>query len=242
MKLDSVTLDPVFNEKVSSIFKLDYTSPRSPYCSLSTPIHGYGSWCHPSGGFVVDDAGLRKVASENNNRILLPNGVTLATPGDAESRNVVFVSRWDNFPREISVPLSGRASKIHLLMAGSTDAMKSSRDNGEVIVTYADGTITRLALENPTTWWPIDQDYFIDDHAFRRPGPLPVRVDLKTGKVRVLDEKNFAGKGRTVPGGAATVLDLDLDSSRELKSLTIRAIANEVVIGLMSATLQRPLP
>lgn len=242
VKLDSVTLDPVFNEKVSSIFKLDYTSPRSPYCSLSTPIHGYGSWCHPSGEFVVDDAGLRKVASENNNRILLPNGVTLATPGDAESRNVAFVSRWDNFPREISVPLSGRASKIHLLMAGSTDAMKSRRDNGEVIVTYADGTITRLALENPTTWWPIDQDYFIDDHAFRRPGPLPVRVDLKTGKVRVLDEKNFAGKGRTVPGGAATVLDLDLDSSRELKSLTIRAIANEVVIGLMSATLQRPLP
>lgn len=240
VKLESVTLDAVFNEKVSSVFKLDYTSPRSPYCSLSTPIHGYGSWCHPSGGFVVDDAGIRKLASENNNRIVLPNGVPLATPGDSASNNIAFVSRWENFPREISVPLSGRASKLHLLMAGSTDGMKSRFDNGEVIVSYADGSITRLALENPTTWWPIDQDYFIDDYAFRRTGPLPVRVDLMTGKIRVLDPETFKGKGRVVSGGAATVLDLTLDPAKEVKSLTVRAIANEVVIGLMSATLQRP--
>lgn len=36
-----------------------------------------------------------------------------------------------------------------------------------------------------------------------------------------------------MPGGAATVLDLPLDETKELKSLTMRAIANEVVIGLM---------
>jgi hypothetical protein len=42
-----------------------------------------------------------------------------------------------------------------------------------------------------------------------------------------------------VEGGAATVLDVPLDNSKELKSLTVRALANEVVIGLMSATLAR---
>ena len=42
-----------------------------------------------------------------------------------------------------------------------------------------------------------------------------------------------------VAGGAATVLALDLDPGRELKSLTVRALANEVVIGLMAATLER---
>jgi len=36
------------------------------------------------------------------------------------------------------------------------------------------------------------------------------------------------------------VIDFTLDPSKELKSLTVRAIANEVVIGLMSATLPRP--
>ncbi len=117
--------------------------------------------------------------------------------------------------------------------------MQSRIDNGEVIVTYRDGQTVRLALENPTTWWPIEQDYFIDDFQFRRPGPLPIRVDLKTGKIRVLEEKSFKGHGGKIPGGAATVLNLNLDPTRELASLTVRTLSNDVVIGLMAATLDR---
>ena len=88
-------------------------------------------------------------------------------------------------------------------------------------------------------WWPIDQDYFIDDYAFRRTEPLPPRVDLRTGRIRILDMATFRGKGGKVSGGSATVLDLPLDPAKELKSLTVRALANEVVIGLMSVTLER---
>ena len=57
--------------------------------------------------------------------------------------------------------------------------------------------------------------------------------------VRLLDEKTFKGQGGKIPGGAATVLSLPLDPQRELQSLTVRALANEVVIGLMAATLAR---
>jgi hypothetical protein len=35
------------------------------------------------------------------------------------------------------------------------------------------------------------------------------------------------------------VLDLPLDSTKELKTLTVRTLANDVVIGLMAATLVR---
>ena len=124
-------------------------------------------------------------------------------------------------------------------MAGSTGPMQSRIDNGEVIVTYADGRTSRLALTNPTTWWPIEQDYFIDDFQFRTEGPLPVRVDLKTGSVRVLDRETFKGRGGRVPGGVATVLALTLEPGKELKTLTVRALGNDVVIGLMAATLVR---
>ncbi len=79
----------------------------------------------------------------------------------------------------------------------------------------------------------------MDDYAFRRNEPIPPRVDLRTGNIRILDVLSFKGKGRKVPGGAATVLDLPLDPAKELKSLTVRALANEVVIGLMSVTLAR---
>lgn len=238
--LEPVALDALFNEQVSRIFLNDYLSPRSPYCSLALPKQGIGSWCAPDTKFVVDDSGLRAASAANAGRILLPNGVPLVTPGEATARNIAFVSQWDNFPKELTVPLTGRAAKLYLLMVGSTNPMQSRFDNGEIIVTYTDGSTTRLALENPTTWWPVNADYFIDDFAFARPGPLPVRVDLKTAKIRVLDPVDFMGKGAVVPGGAATVLDLTLNPAKELKSLTVRALANEVVIGLMSATLERP--
>jgi hypothetical protein len=238
-RLESVPLASLFNDQVSQIFRHDYRSPRSPFCSLATPQQGFGSWCKPAHLFEVDDSGLRAAAAAAGGKITLPNGVTFATPGEPAARNVAFVSQWDNFPREITAPLGGQARTIFLLVAGTTHAMQSRCDNGEVIISYADGSATRLPLHNPTTWWPIDQDYFIDDLAFARPGPLPPRLDLKTGRFRILDPAPFKGQGRSVPGGAATVLDLSLDPAKELKSLTIRALANEVVLGLLSATLER---
>ncbi len=238
-KFDAVNLTTNFNDRVTQIFRNEYLAPRSSYASLATPKQGIGSWCHPKDNFIVDDSGLRAAAGKSGGEIILPNGVPLVTPTQAEARNIAFVSQWENYPREISVPLNGKSAHAFLLMAGSTSAMQSRFDNGEVIATYTDGSTSRLALHNPTTWWPIDQDYYIDDFAFARPEPLPVRVDLATGKIRVLEMNSFKGKGRTVRGGAATVLDLPLDATKELKSLTVRALANEVVIGLMSVTLQR---
>ncbi|MEY4387715.1 MAG: hypothetical protein RLY20_2998 [Verrucomicrobiota bacterium] len=238
-KPECVDLAPIFNDSVSQIFRHEYLSPRSPFCSLATPKQGIGSWCHPTDSFEVNDAGLRVSAAKGGGRIFLPNGLPLATPGETAAKNIAFVSQWQNFPKELTVPLQGKSAHAFLLMAGSTTAMQSRFDNGEVVVTYADGTTARLALRNPETWWPIDQDYFIDDFAFRWSGPLPPRVDLKTGKVRVLELESFKGRGGAVPGGAATVLNLPIDPAKELKSLTVRALANEVVIGLMSVTLQR---
>lgn len=239
-RCEPLALAPLFNDRVAQLFRHDYLAPRPAGASLALARNGYGTWTHPHDTFELDDAGLRAVAAAHGGRVLLPNGVPLATPGGADAPNVAFVSRWENFPPELTAPLAGRARKLYLLLAGSTWAMQSRLDNGEIVVAYRDGSTTRLALENPTTWWPIDQDYFVDDFAFARAGGLPLRVDLKTGAVRVLDPATFKGAGRPVPGGAATVLDLTLDPAKELQSLTVRALANDVVIGLMSATLERP--
>ncbi len=236
---DTVDLNPVFNDKVTQIFRNEYCSPRSPFCSLATPEQGIGSWCHPQEKFEVDDSGLRAAAAKSGGKIILPNGIALATPEAAEAKNIAFISQWDNYPHEISVALTGHSSHAFLLLAGSTSAMQSRFDNGEVVMAYTDGSTTRLPLRNPTTWWPIDQDYYIDDFAFARPEALPVRVNLQTGKIRVLEMDEFKGRGRVVPGGAATVLDLPLDAGKTLRELTLRALANETVIGLMSLTLVR---
>ncbi|HEX7632201.1 MAG TPA: DUF4450 domain-containing protein [Lacunisphaera sp.] len=240
-KIEPLDLTPQFNDRVTALFqKGKYLSPRSPFVSLALPSQGIGYWAgHVNASAEIDDTGLRAITAKNGGKLPLPNGVVFATPGPGNARNILFTSQWDNYPREATVPLSGQAHRLHLLMAGSTNAMQSRLDNGEVIVTYADGSTSRLALRNPETWWPIEQDYFIDDYQFRIDGPLPTRVDLKTGAVRVLDAATFKGRGGIIPGGAATVLALALDPQKELKSLTVRALANDVVIGLMAATLER---
>ena len=246
---EAVDLAAHFNDRVTEIFRPGkYLSPRSPFVSLALPSQGIGYWAgHVNATAEIDDTGLRAIAAKNGGKIVLPNGLVFATPGPGDTNNILFTSQWDNYPREATVPLSGKARRLHLLMAGSTNAMQSRLDNGEVIVTYTDGEIWRLPLRNPNTWWPIEQDYFIDDYQFtltepyspKTLSPLPTRVDLKTGTVRVLDYATFKGQGRAIPGGAATVLELSLDPAKELKSLTVRALANDVVIGLMAATLER---
>jgi Domain of unknown function (DUF4450) len=238
---NTVDLTPYFNERVTDIFRPGkYRAPRSPFVSLAIPSQGIGAWAgHVNAAASIDDSGLRHAADLHGGRFVLPDGLPFATPGGGTAPNIVFTSQWDNYPRRATVPLTGRARHVYVLMAGSTNHMQSRFDNGEVIVTYRDGSSVRLALNNPVNWWPIDQDYFIDDYQFRRNEPIPPRIDLRTGLVRVSSVAAFRGRGGAVAGGAATVLDLPLDPAKELQSLSVVAVANEVVIGLMAVTLQQ---
>ena len=239
--IEYVDLSAPFNDCVVDIFKPGkYRSPRSPFVSLSLPSQGLGAWAgHVNATAEIDDSGLRNLSAANGGKFPMPNGVAFVTPGPGKSPNVVFASHWDNYPREVGIELTGRASRAYLLMVGSTNHMQSRLDNGEVLIAYTDGSSTRLGLHNPTTWWPIEQDYFIDDYQFRCSAPLPPRVDLKTGRVRLLVLDEFKGRGGVVPGGAATVLELALDVTKQLDHMTVRVLANDVVIGLMAASLQR---
>lgn len=236
-QIESINLTDFYNDRITNIFEFGkYRSPRSPGVSLSIPAQGLGAWAgHVNAMAEIDDSGIRSLGGQ----LKLPNGIYFTTPEKESEPNVVFVSQWDNYPNELTIPLNEKAQRIFLLMAGSTNHMQSRIENGVITVHYSDGTETRLSLVNPTNWWPIDQDYFIDDYQFRRPGPLPPRVDMKTGNVRFLEYESFLGKGGTVEGGAATILTLPLEPSKTLKSISIEARANEVIIGLLGVTLIR---
>lgn len=239
-RLQPIDLSAHFNDRVTEIFRRGkYRTPRSPYVSLALPAQGIGAWAgHVNAMANVDDSGVRRMAAASNGHLSLPDGVAFMTPGEPSAANVIFTSQWDNYPREAAIPLCGRASHAHLLMAGSTNHMQSRLDNGEIVVAYADGTSTRFTLRNPSTWWPIEQDYLTDNYQFPLRAPRPTRIDLKTGQVRT-GAAEPASPGGAIDGGAATVLDFPLETNRALQSLTVRALANDVVIGLMAVTLVR---
>ncbi|WKL57312.1 DUF4450 domain-containing protein [Asticcacaulis sp. ZE23SCel15] len=235
--VEQVDITSAFNDKVTAIFAPGkYRSPRSPFVSLAMPAQGIGAWAgHVNATANIDDTALR----QSGGQITPIKGLNFKTPA-GEANNIAFASLWDNYPDQVSVKLTGKAKRAYLLMAGSTNHMQSRITNGEVIVTYTDGTTAKLTLRNPDNWWPIERDYFIDDYQFRLCGEAPVRVDLKTGKVWVPGPDSKGRKDREkIDGGAANVLSVNLDPSKTLKNLSVRAVANEVVIGLMGVSLER---
>lgn len=238
-KFETVNLTPHFNDAVTNIFKNEYLSPRPAVPTLQLPTQGIGNWAYPLITANINDSGLRVKAGLKNE--LLINNVPFKT-SSTEKKNIVFTSMWDNYPDSVILPLNGTASHAYFLMAGSTNPMQSRMLNGTVVVHYTDGTIAVLELKNPENWWPIEQDYLMDGFAFTAGETKPTRVLLKTGEVMPANYKYTGIKGFSnfgIEGGAATVLDLKLNPHKQVKSLTLKTIANDVVIGLMSVTLVR---
>ncbi|MEJ8819408.1 DUF4450 domain-containing protein [Lacibacter sp. H407] len=236
-KFETVDITPHFNDVVTNIFKNDYLSPRPAVPTLQLPTQGIGNWAYPLVTANINDSGLRAKAGLKNE--VLINQIPFKTTS-TEKKNIVFTSMWDNYPDSVVLPLSGTASHAYFLMAGSTNPMQSRMVNGAITVHYTDGSSSVLELKNPENWWPIEQDYFIDEYAFATGAPKPIRVSLKTGdvipeKYKYTSIKGFANYA--IDGGAATMLDLPLNPGKQLKSLVLKTIANDVVIGLMGITL-----
>lgn len=237
-KCRTVKMDTLLNAKVTDLFENKYLSPRSPYTTLQLPTQGIGEWCHPKLTAEIDDSGLRSLVHDS----LLSTKLGVAFRTSAKGNNIAFTSLWDNYPDSLCIPLSGQATHAYLLMAGTTNHMQCHIANGVIRTYYTDGTSDSLELVNPDNWCPIEQDFYVDNLAFKAPSPRPYRIHLKTGKVsndlgKELDIKGVYG--RAIEGGAGVLLDIPLNPSKELSHLTLETLSNDVVIGIMAITLQK---
>lgn len=230
---ESINITNLLNDNIVNTFKHQYLSPRIAGTTLQIPWQGIGNWCYPLIQPEISDAGIKDKQQVNLGQIPFKLGA---------DQNIAYTSQWDNFPEYIKLPLNGSASHAYLLMAGTTNHQQSQMVNGIVYIHYQDGSKDSLELINPVNWWPIEQDYMDDGFAFKS-GPKPYRLIFKTGKL-TRDYSNYASiKGFTnmgIEGGAGTVLDIPLDPEKNLGALTLKTLTNEVLIGLMSLTLQRP--
>ena len=239
-RYEPIDLSRHFNAGITDIFRNQYLSPRSPYTTLQIPVQGIGEWCHPQETADIDDSGLRAAASRG--LITTPGGIPFVSP--AEGHNVVYTSLFDNYPDSISIPLNGTAHGLELMLAGSTNHMQCHMENGLVRVDYKDGSSETLPLVAPHNWCPIEQDYYIDGKAFSVDTPRPKRITFKHAIVSDNLELELGIKdvyGRRIDGGAGVLLCLPLDPSRELASLTLTTLSNDVVVGLVAATYLREL-
>ena len=138
-----------------------------------------------------------------------PSGIPFETP--AEGDNLACVSIFDVFPTDITVPLSGKGQEIAILYISSTFHLHSYVENVRVTVTYADGMSTDMKLVYPLS---------IDDWL------TPALVT--EGEIFYFNDSNHA-----------TVQKIRIDPDKELASIKIETIANEVILGVAGISISR---
>ncbi len=221
--LTPVNLTPYYNAELGNLFHERYLSPRYPHATLSIPVQGLGEWCSPKDTFEIHDEGLRRIQ------------------GIPEGNNVVFTSLWDNFPTSVEIPLKGKARKLHLLMAGTTNWMQCHIANGVVRINYTDGTRDSLILENPVNWWPIEQELLqgLPSYCLSSENEdiqAPRRMSLRTGETY---RPHAVYLNQKTDGGAANLIEVTLNPGKKLRSFTLETLSNDVVTGILKADLEK---
>jgi hypothetical protein len=138
-----------------------------------------------------------------------PSGLEFLLP--EYGNNLACASIWDNFPTVLDIPLSGKAEELAIFFIGITNAMQSQVENVRFTVRYKDGSSIISSLMHP-------QDF--DDWL------VPA---LQTENETVYFSEYNHG----------TIHRISTDSSKELSKISIEAIANEVIIGVLGMNVKK---
>ena len=222
-QFEPVDMKSAMNGDIRTIYQQQYLSPRPNTCSLRLATDGYSTW-QMSGGAEMHTATLDlnnvQSLSDGHGNILAGKGVPFPAPGDG--KNIAFTSGWDNWPKEVTIPVNKQGKAAWFLVCGTTNHMEVRIPNAELRMTYADGVVEKLELVPPFNFWTLcplaGNDYDYKRDAFSLPKVPPVTVQLGTNCRAILLGWNLR------PGVA-------------LKNVTLETLSTEVTIGLMGVTL-----
>ena len=168
---------------------------------------------------TIDLAGVPSLL-DSRMRLRTPQGVPFAWAGG--ERNIAFTSMWDNWPRQVAVPVNRKAEAIWLLVCGFTNPMQGRIANAELRMKYADGVVEKLELVPPLNFWSlcpfggVDYDYQRDGFCLPKVPPATVQLGNNC---------------------RAILLNQRLRPDVALESVTLETLSQEVIIGLMGASL-----
>jgi hypothetical protein len=222
---ECLDLAAVRNGEIQAIFRQQYLSPRPRTCSVRVGTDGYSAWTFPHWGESPPEIDLSCLPrlTRADGRVWTPQQVPFA--GLPTTRNTALVSRWDNWPGSVTVPVGRSAEAVWLLIAGSTFPMQTGIANAEVRFDYGDGEAERLELVPPRNYWILcpwgGYDYDEELDRFALPVVRPPMVWL----------------GRNC---RAMVLSWRLRPGIELSRLTLTALSQEVVVALLGVSLMNP--
>ena len=238
---EPVPLAQLLTGNAREILTREYLAPRPGLCSLNLPTGLLGGWADFDAKAYINDDGMRKAGG----MLSIAGGLHFQIAAGSAA-NCCFLSQWSLDRAQTRLPLQGRALRLHLLLVGTTFPQATRSVHATVTVTYTEGPTTIAELASPHSWWPVEQDYMVDDYVFRMSDPegsfvkVPWRVDLQKAEVRPTAPLRRPGTpGGNVPGGAAFVVSVELDANRALTAVELHVPIYGVVLGWMGATLER---
>ncbi len=166
-------------------------------------------------GWDWNHAGFSKVVVDDSKlrscggEYVTDKGIRFLTP--SKGHNVACVSIWKNFPDEIRFRLSGKGKELAVFFIGVTNPMQSRVENARFTVEYTDGSKEKVSLVNPDNF----DDWLV----------AAVQQENET--------EYFSNYNHGI------IQRITLNPSKELKALTVRTIANEVMVGVLGISICR---
>jgi hypothetical protein len=198
--------------------------PASPINTVYYQDHLIAPFVSPK---PADDAWRKKIG---------PDGIAWTTDGipfltSKEGPDIAVVTRAAVFPQTLSVPVGQSGKTLFLMISGTTFAMQSQVPNLRLTLRYEGGAMEALDLVNPTGIGDCWNQFRFHDTAANgfeniggRSGPAgSAKVTDLTRPVAVDTE--------------AHLVALELKPGAVLREVQMEAVANDIIFGLMGATI-----
>ena len=181
------------------------------------PVAYQNVWVHPS---------LTRTDKENLEKRLLLTGskipFRIGTSGIYQ--NIMLLANWEPymFPTGCELAVDAKIDHIYLLMMNYSYVTKSHLPNGELIIHYGDGKDELVQLIPP---------YNLDSYV--------QHFSLRNEKVRFgqLRDDYVGGETDWYPKIHADVVDFPLDGGRITRSVELRSVCSESILGILGITL-----
>lgn len=226
----ALDLRPLFNASVPEVMQRVHAAVKPPAAPAS-PVNTAYYKDHLVAPFVSpkpsDDAWRKKV--EADGMAWTADGIPFLS--SKEGPNIAVVTRAAVFPQTLTVPVSQSGKTLYLMISGTTFAMQSHVPNLRVTLRYEDGKSESIELVNPTGIGDCWNQYRYHDTAANgfeniggRSGPAGSAAVPDLTKPVAVDTE-------------AHLVALDLQPGKALRELVLEAVANDVIFGLMGATI-----
>ena len=237
VKWECVDLGSALNGDIRTIYQQKYLSPRPATISARIATDGYSPWTFlywNSFPPIISLDGVPQLLDPADRAVLrTPQGVPFHWPGEAS--NVAFTSLWENWPATATVPVGRAGDAVWFLVCGSTNPMQGRIANAVLVMDYVRGPAETLELVPPVNYWNLSPikpvitapgqdsrfDYTAPADAFCVPKVWPQTVQLGDNC-------------------RAMLLGWRLRRGAVLKSVTLRTLSSEVVVGLMGVSVMNP--